>query len=114
MNGERVATWSMPSHAPQELTYADDWVRSPDTRPLSLSMPTVRTSYRGAVVESYFDNLLPDSRDIRERIRQRFAARSSGSFDLLSEIGRDCVGAVQLLPEDEAPTDVRTIQAEPL
>ena len=114
MNGERVATWTLPSRAPQELAYDDDWLRSPDPRPLSLSMPTgpVGTSYRGAVVERYFDNLLPDSRDIRERIRERFAARSSGAFDLLSEIGRDCIGAVQLLPADEAPAEIRTIQGQ--
>jgi serine/threonine-protein kinase HipA len=116
MNGERIATWKMPSHAPQELAYAEEWLRSPDPRPLSLSMPTgpVGTLYRGAVVERYFDNLLPDSRDIRERIRQRFAAKSSAAFDLLSEIGRDCVGAIQLLPADEAPADVRTIRGESL
>jgi len=35
-------------------------------------------------------------------------------IDLLAEIGRDCVGALQLLPEDQSPGSVRRITAEPL
>lgn len=48
------------------------------------------------VVGYYFDNLLPDSQGIRERIQARFGTRSVGTFDLLEAIGRDCVGAIQL------------------
>jgi serine/threonine-protein kinase HipA len=58
---------------------------------------------RGDVVAHYFDNLLPDSDGIRERIGRRFRTRSIEAFDLLEAIGRDCVGAVQLLPEHGAP-----------
>ncbi|MBL9170323.1 MAG: tetratricopeptide repeat protein [Verrucomicrobiales bacterium] len=38
-------------------------------------------------VEEFFDNLLPDNRQIRERIQQRFCTPSVGAFDLLQEIG---------------------------
>jgi serine/threonine-protein kinase HipA len=65
-------------------------------------------------VEAFFDNLLPDNRQIRERIQRRFQTPSTGAFDLLTEIGRDCVGALQLLAEDQAPGNVRRITAEPL
>ena len=116
MNGEKVATWSFPANGPQELEYLDEWLASDDPRPLSLSMPTgpLGATYKGEVVERFFDNLLPDNRAIRERIRQRFSAQSTRAFDLLTEIGRDCVGAIQLLPPDEAPADVQTIKGEPL
>jgi len=50
--------------------------------------------------------LLPDSDAIRRRVAERFRTRSPEPFDLLSAIGRDCVGAVQLLGEDETPRDV--------
>jgi serine/threonine-protein kinase HipA len=116
MNGEKVATWLFPASGPQELTYSEEWLTSSDPRPLSLSMPTgpLGVTYKGAVVERYFDNLLPDNRAIRERMRQRFSAQSTRAFDLLTEVGRDCVGAIQLLPTGEAPADVRTIEGEPL
>jgi serine/threonine-protein kinase HipA len=65
-------------------------------------------------VESFFDNLLPDSANIRRRVQARFAAASTSAFDLLFEVGRDCVGAVQLLPPDKASENVRQIDGEAL
>ncbi len=62
----------------------------------------------------FFDNLLPDSRAIRERIQRRFGTSSTGAFDLLQEVGRDCVGALQLLPEGQPPVDVRKISGKRL
>ena len=61
----------------------------------------------------YFDNLLPDSTQIRERLAQKFSAKSASPFDLLVELGRDCVGAIQLLAVDETP-DVKAILFKPL
>ena len=52
-------------------------------------------------VFNFFDNLLPDSPIVRDRIVKRYHAKSRQPFDLLSEIGRDSVGAVTLIPEDE-------------
>ncbi|VDR27348.1 Serine/threonine-protein kinase HipA [Raoultella terrigena] len=49
-------------------------------------------------VFNYFDNLLPDSPLVRDRIVKRYQARSKQPFDLLAEVGRDSVGAVTLLP----------------
>lgn len=46
---------------------------------------------QGQAVYNFFDNLLPDSRDIRDRIVARFKADSTEPFDMLSHIGRDCI-----------------------
>ena len=95
--------------------YAESWLSASAARPISLSLPLrpSREPYRVGV-EAFFDNLLPDNRQIRERIQRRFRTASTGAFDLLSEIGRDCVGALQLMPEGQTPRDVRRITAEPL
>jgi serine/threonine-protein kinase HipA len=116
MNGEPVGEWSYRTNHPQQLTYANQWLASPRARPLSLSMPLgpVGTVYRGPLVERYFDNLLPDSKTIRQRLRQRFGAKSDKAYDLLAEIGRDCAGAIQLTIDNEAPKNVRKIEAAPL
>jgi serine/threonine-protein kinase HipA len=80
-----------------------------------LSLPfTSSLEHRGDAVTNYFDNLLPDSAAIRRRLRHRFRARSTEAFDLLAAVGRDCVGAVQLLPPGDEPTGWNTIEAEPL
>jgi serine/threonine-protein kinase HipA len=114
MNGEHVGRWSVHAGRPDELAYAPQWLKSASARPISLSMPLRPTPYQGLVVAAYFDNLLPDDRRVRERLQQRFSARSSGSFDLLTEIGRDCVGALQILPDGGPAPDVRSIKSEPI
>lgn len=116
MNAERVGTWTLETNNSHTFVYEQAWLDSTGSRPLSLSMPLrpAAAPYRNEVVESFFDNLLPDSRDIRRRIQTRFHAASTRAFDLLAEIGRDCVGAVQLLPIDATPTGLDRIDGEPL
>ena len=99
-----------------ELTYDPDWVASPVGRPLSLSLPINFDGQpiRGEKVGFFFDNLLPDSDAIRARIRSRFHTTDAGAFELLAAIGRDCVGALQLLPEGEEPGRITEIAVTPL
>lgn len=116
MNAERIGTWTLGSNNSHAFAYEESWLVSPASRPLSLSMPLQPAAipYRDDVVESFFDNLLPDSREIRRRIQARFHAASTRAFDLLTEIGRDCVGAVQLLPMDQAPVGLDRIDSQAL
>ena len=116
MNGEFVGTWSLLPHAAETLRYADSWVTSPQGRPLSLSLPFTpgNQPHRGDAVRTYFENLLPDSKDIRERVARKFQASSTDAFALLAEIGRDCVGALQVLPDDAPPDGVQEVHATPL
>lgn len=116
MNGERVGTWSLPARGPQQFTYAESWLESSQFRPLSLSLPAGlgATALSGNAVESWFDNLLPDSDAIRRRAQARFQAASTSAFDLLAAVGRDCAGAVQLLPPDQEPSGIDRIEARPL
>ena len=51
---------------------------------------------------------------MRGRLRQAFGARSTRAFDLLEETGRDCVGAVQLLPGGTTPTEPEPATGTPL
>ena len=115
MNGQPVAVWTTLRSGTPVLRYHEAWVRSEEGRALSLSLPfTAGFEHRGDVVTNYFDNLLPDSAEIRRRLRRRFHARSDDAFDLLSAIGRDCVGAVQLMPPGVDPEDWDRVDGEPL
>lgn len=116
MNGARVGSWTLKANGGQEFAYAASWLDSSAARPISLSMPLRPASqpYKDHPVAAYFDNLLPDNRDIRERIQRRFRVRSLAPFDLLAEVGRDCVGALQLLGPEDEPAPVRQIHGQPL
>jgi serine/threonine-protein kinase HipA len=115
-NGQHVGTWRMPTRGDMELHYEPTWKRSPEGRPLSLSLPfgVGDTPLKGDRVRNYFDNLLPDSQAIRRRLATRFSTDTTDAFDLLQAIGRDCVGAVQLLEEDEMPVGVDRIEGTSL
>lgn len=116
MNGELVGKWTLAARTRDSFAYEASWLASPSRRPISLSMPLTHgtTVISGPVVSNYFDNLLPESADIRRRLAQKFGASSTDAFDVLEKIGRDCVGSVMLLPAGAAPPNVRQIDAEPL
>jgi len=116
MNGKLVGQWSIDAPGQHKFHYVQEWLDGPEARPLSLSMPLqpANAPYRGDLVEAFFDNLLPDSIDIRRRVQSQFGAESTAAFDLLTEIGRDCVGAVQLLRVDEPPVGFDQIRGIPL
>lgn len=115
-NGVRVGRWTIPARGDMQLQYDDDWVKADVGRPLSLSLPVTLDNLplKGEKVYNYFDNLLPDSDAIRKRVAERFRTGSTDAFDLLKAIGRDCVGAVQILGEDETPTGFDCINGTPL
>ena len=114
MNGELVGTWKV-QRGIHVFEYEETWRASPRRRSLSLSLPlTGAKETRGELVKNYFDNLLPDNDKIRQRLGRRFKTRSAEVFDLLEAIGRDCVGAVQLLPPGEIPRGWKKVEAERL
>lgn len=113
MNGELVGRWTLGAGGAQKFAYADTWLASEFARPISLSLPLRPGAepYRAGVAE-YFENLLPDNDEIRRRMQQRLGAESTRAFDLLESAGRDCVGAIQLVPEGTEPPDVRQITGQ--
>ncbi len=116
MNGLLVGRWTIPAGGVMEFRYDDSWVSSPQSRPLSLSLPIPFDGQplKGKEVGYFFDNLLPDSQPIRTRLQHRFRTDTQDAFDLLEAIGRDCVGAVQLVPDDKTPDNIFAIEAQSL
>ncbi len=109
MNGHEVGEYIQRRSGAQEFNYFDVWLESENAIPISLSLPLTDRKHKGEVVYNYFDNLLPDNMEIRNRIQARFGAKTNQPFDLLSDIGRDCVGAIQLLNQ-RTKVDVKKIE----
>jgi serine/threonine protein kinase HipA of HipAB toxin-antitoxin module len=61
--------------------------------------PLREDRYVGDPVLAVFENLLPDNADIRRRLADRAKAEGSDPYSLLSAVGRDCIGALQFLPD---------------
>jgi serine/threonine-protein kinase HipA len=111
-NGELVGRWTLTARGDMELHYDASWMASPRGRPISLSLPFSlhNEPLTGPHVAHYFEGLLPDSDTLRRRVAERFRTGSTAAFDLLAAIGRDCAGALQLLPEGELPVGVDRIE----
>ena len=113
MNGILVGILEKKSNAALAYTYDQQWLNTPGARPISLSLPLINQSFEGDIVYNFFDNLLPDNPQIRARIQAKFQVATNQPFDLLASIGRDCVGAIQII-EGELPKFKKQIIAQPL
>lgn len=114
LNGIIVGTLEKAAGGEMSFLYAQHWLERAGARAISLSLPLTGEKFRGEVVYNFFDNLLPDNEMIRSRIQSRFRIPTKQPFDLLSYIGSDCVGAIQLYPEHENMAPVNQVNAEPL
>ena len=114
MNGEDVGKLISSPTGVLTFTYSDSWLNSKNKRSISLSLPLTAHGVSGYLVDNFFDNLLPDNVNIKNRIQARFGSVSNGCFDLLWHIGKDCVGALQFLREGGTQGSVKKIEAEPV
>jgi serine/threonine-protein kinase HipA len=114
LNGRLVGLLRKASSGAVSFTYDASWLTWENTFPISFSLPLQEQAFVGGVVAAVFDNLLPDNTGVRQQIAARVGASSAGVFDLLANIGRDCVGALQFLREGESPADVGHVKGRPL
>jgi serine/threonine-protein kinase HipA len=81
--------------------YDESWLSWSNTFPISMSLPLREDAFRGDRVVAVCENLLPDSESLRRRVAERVGAKGTDAYSLLSQIGRDCVGALQFVPDDD-------------
>ena len=114
MNRRKVGQFFREPDGAFAFTYAPEWLAWENTLPASRSLPLREERYIGPPVIAVFDNLLPDNDDIRRRVAERVGADGLDAYSLLARIGRDCVGALQFLPEGETPEAADALAGEPL
>ena len=114
LNSRLVGQLSRETSGAIDFRYDADWLAWEHALPISLSMPLREDRYIGDPVIAVFDNLLPDTDHIRRRVAEKKGAQGTDAFSLLSVIGRDCVGALQFLPDGEDPDPVGSLDSEPL
>jgi serine/threonine-protein kinase HipA len=114
LNGRQVGWLQRETSGAIDFQYDESWLNWEQTFPVSLSLPLREDRYVGDPVIAVFDNLLPDSEDIRRRVAARSDADGIDPYSLLSAIGRDCVGALQFLPDGVDPGKAGEIKSEPI
>ena len=99
INGRLVGRLEKASNGAISFQYVASWLEWEHRFAVSLSLPLLPAAYRGGEVAAVFDNLLPDRDAVRRRVAERMSTQGTDSYSLLEAIGRDCVGAMQFLPE---------------
>jgi len=113
MNGILIGRLEKKKNGGLTFGYDQTWLNTPGARPISLSLPLVDKKFIGDVVYNFFDNLLPDNPQTRARIQARFHIQTDQPFDLLASIGKDCIGAIQLIDSEKQST-IKQISYHPL
>lgn len=79
--------------------YVEEWLDQ-GLHVLSQSLPLQSEMFEHKETLPFFAGLLPDSKSVREELGRILHVSSGDDFGLLTAIGRDCAGAVSILPED--------------
>jgi serine/threonine-protein kinase HipA len=96
LNGRVVGTVASQSGR-LSFTYTEQWTEDPDAYPLSLSMPLTAVRHGQSSIEPVLWGLLADNARVLERLAQRHQVSARNVFRLLSHVGEDCAGAIQLV-----------------
>lgn len=114
LNSKPVGGLTQAASGAITFSYDEAWLAWPSAMPVSISLPLTGEVFRGAPVINVFDNLLPDAEQVRRNVAERLGAPGTDAFSLLSVAGRDCVGALQFLPEGEMPGPVGEVRGDVL
>ena len=113
LNARRVGRLRRLGGGAVDFRYDPGWLGWEHALPISNSLPLREDRYLGDPVIAVFDNLLPDPEPVRRRIAERIGAEGHDAYSLLARLGRDCVGALQILPEGQDPGPAGTVDGRP-
>lgn len=91
-------------HAAAEFFFEYDaqWLTQPGAYVLAPQFALSAQRYTGALVRSFFENLLPEG-DALEDVVSALHMRQASSFELLGKLGQELPGVIALLPEGDRP-----------
>lgn len=96
LHGERAGTLERRSQARLRFAYTEEWVGA-EGAPLSLGLPVRGEPFDHAECAPFFEGLLPEG-DFLKAIARTLHVSARNPFQLLTEIGGECAGAVSVGP----------------
>ena len=97
-NTELVGRLAKTGAQDMSFQYSESYLGSKHPRPISLSLPLQAEAFGGHISKSWFANLLPEG-EIRGQVARKLGVSERNEYAILTGIGGDCAGALQLLPE---------------
>lgn len=109
LGGVRVGNIYQSSAGVLRFAYLEEWRKSKQAYPLSLSMPLTAEEHRHDAINSFLWGLLPDNERTLDHYGRLLGVSARNPVALLSHIGADCAGAVQFAP----PETVEQLEGTP-
>lgn len=103
--GYHIGNLTVARNGDLTFEYAPQWIESvqqkkPYAHELSMALPVERTPFEQKDAGPFFDGLLPDNNNVRQALATHFQLDASDDYGLLYQLGRDCPGAVTIMPTD--------------
>lgn len=101
-----IGTLASDERGAVSFSYAASYVDRPDALDLSVSLPVRENSFDDFSTRAYFDNLLQERDTARADIIAKYRLSNDDLVGILFHLGKDCAGAVSVLPAGSPPTKV--------
>lgn len=82
------------------FTYDSAYLKKPNAAPISINLPLRTQSYESNVLFPFFEGIIPEGW-LFELNAMAFKIDTKSDFEMLMRTGRDCIGAVSVIPEEE-------------
>ncbi len=102
IDGAEIGEVAQDSRGKFHFTYDDAYRKAPGAIPLSVSMPLSVAEHADKAIRPFMWGLLPDNDDTLTNWGKRFGVNPRNPFTLLSEVGEDLQGAIQMVPPAHA------------
>ena len=98
---ENLAGYLSETDEGYTFVYDDAYLQSEDAMPVSLTLPLRNEAYESRMLFSFFDGLIPEGWLLN--VAQKYwKLKGNDRFELLLALCRDAIGAVSVLPQEEA------------
>ena len=81
------------------FAYDKDYLASPDSRPVSLTLPLQEQPWQSKTLFPFFDGLIPEGWLLNIAVNN-WKINPKDRFGLLLTMCRDCIGCVSVLPKE--------------
>ena len=96
----KVGTLEGRDHNDVSFSYDPAYLNDPEAAAISISLPLEKKSFDPDKTRIFFDGMLPEG-FIRHSLADRMRLDENDYISILSNLGRECIGAVRITKDDE-------------
>ncbi len=97
---EQLAGWIEETDEGYEFTYATEYLKKENPKPVSLTLPVSAQKYTSNVLFAFFDGLIPEGW-LLDLATEHWKVKQNDRFELLLLACRDTIGTVTVIPEED-------------